>query len=98
MNAPINTRHRNRHFSKPSATVAPPVSTAFPRQTERTHALCACFRRRPKADAPFVKEKAAETAGATVADGYQKVSISVSGINRSAHIYIYMYMYIYIYI
>ena len=96
MSAPINTRHRNRHFLIPSATVATPVSTAFPRQTDENMRFSACFQRRPEADAPFVEEKAVETGGATVADGYKKESISVLDVNRSAHIYIYIYTHIYI--
>ena len=34
MSAPINAQHKTSHFSNPSVAVGPPVSTAFPRQTE----------------------------------------------------------------
>ena len=34
MSAPSNTQHKTSHFSNPSVAVGPPVSTAFPRQTE----------------------------------------------------------------
>ena len=57
MSAPINTRHRSSHFFESVRGGGPPVSTAFPKQTDenmRRPQAGACFRRRPEADAPFV--------------------------------------------
>ena len=73
MSAPINTRHRNRHFSKPSATVAPPVSTAF----SYTNGASASGRRSKYAQSAYFDSvclgNAVETGGATAADGFEKV-------------------------
>ena len=54
MSAPINTRPRNSHFSNPSAAVAPPVSTAFPIQTERRPSADAENMRKAHVFVPFV--------------------------------------------
>ena len=70
----------------------PPTATEKHTQiTGRKHTRSACFRRRPKADAPLIRDCFAVAAGGGAL-------IKTKEHKQHTHIYIYIYIYIYTYI